>query len=79
MIAMTGEISLNGYVLPVCNMIFNISIFHFYIDLFLSLKVGGVKDKILAAYNSNIRTVIIPDLNMKDSKKIPEKIRVSLL
>lgn len=56
MIAMTGEISLNGYVLP----------------------VGGVKEKILAAYNSNIRTVIIPDHNMKDLKTIPNNIREDL-
>lgn len=56
MIAMTGEISLNGYILP----------------------VGGVKEKILAAYNSNIKTIIIPDLNMKDLKKIPNNIREDL-
>ncbi|XP_029341622.1 lon protease homolog 2, peroxisomal-like [Acyrthosiphon pisum] len=56
MIAMTGEISLNGYVLP----------------------VGGVKEKILAAYNSNIKTFIIPDHNMKDLKTIPNNIRENL-
>ncbi|XP_015378410.1 PREDICTED: lon protease 2-like, partial [Diuraphis noxia] len=56
MIAMTGEISLNGYVLP----------------------VGGVKEKILAAHNSNIKTVIIPELNLKDLKKIPNNIREDL-
>ncbi|KAL4097954.1 hypothetical protein QTP88_022636 [Uroleucon formosanum] len=56
MIAMTGEISLNGYVLP----------------------VGGVKEKILAAYNSDIRTVIIPEYNMKDLKTIPKNIRENL-
>jgi len=41
--------------------------------------VGGVKEKILAAYNSNIRTVIIPDHNIKDLKTIPTNIRVSIL
>ncbi|KAF0772871.1 lon protease 2, peroxisomal-like [Aphis craccivora] len=56
MIAMTGEISLNGNVLP----------------------IGGVRDKILAAYNSNIKTVIIPELNLKDLKKIPKNIRENL-
>jgi len=38
-----------------------------------------VRDKILAAYNSNIKTVIIPELNLKDLKKIPKNIRVSIL
>lgn len=42
-------------------------------------KVGGVKEKILAAHNSNIKTVIIPDLNMKDLKKIPNNIRVRII
>ncbi|XP_025191639.1 lon protease homolog 2, peroxisomal-like isoform X1 [Melanaphis sacchari] len=56
MIGMTGEMSLNGYVLP----------------------IGGVKEKILAAYKSNIRTVIIPELNLKDLKKIPKNIREDL-
>lgn len=38
-----------------------------------------MKEKILAAYNSDIRTVIIPEHNMKDLKTIPKNIRVSIL
>lgn len=40
-------------------------------------KVGGVKEKILAAYNSDIKTVIIPKLNLKDTKSLPTNIKVS--
>uniref|UniRef100_A0A2S2NVD3 endopeptidase La n=1 Tax=Schizaphis graminum TaxID=13262 RepID=A0A2S2NVD3_SCHGA len=42
------------------------------------LPIGGLKEKIIAAYNSNIRTVIIPELNQKDIKKIPKNIREDL-
>jgi len=45
---------------------------------FLSEKVGGVKEKILAAYNSSIKTVIIPDHNMNNLKTIPNNIKVSI-
>jgi ATP-dependent Lon protease len=51
-IAMTGEITLRGRVLP----------------------IGGLKEKILAAHRSLIRTVLVPRENAKDLKDIPEKI-----
>lgn len=43
----------------------------------LFVKVGGVKTKILAAYNSDIRTVIIPQPNLKDTNALPKYVRVS--
>ncbi len=52
-VAMTGEITLRGNVLP----------------------IGGLKEKVLAAHRAKIRTVIIPKLNQKDLKDIPEDIR----
>lgn len=52
-VAMTGEITLRGKVLP----------------------IGGLKEKALAAYRLGIRTVIIPQANVKDLEEIPEKYR----
>ena len=52
-VAMTGEITLRGRVLP----------------------VGGVKDKVLAAYRAGIREVILPDENEKDLEEIPKDVR----
>ncbi len=51
-VAMTGEISLRGRVLP----------------------IGGLKEKILAAKQAGITTVIIPKKNEKDLVKIPAEI-----
>ncbi len=51
-VAMTGEISLRGRVLP----------------------IGGLKEKILAAKQAGITTVIIPEKNKKDIVKIPAEI-----
>lgn len=51
-IAMTGEITLRGKVLP----------------------VGGVKEKISAAYRTGIRNVAIPKQNQKDIKELPKEI-----
>lgn len=48
-VAMTGEITLRGDVLP----------------------IGGLKEKLLAARRAGIKTVIIPDGNIKDLKEIP--------
>lgn len=55
-IAMTGEISLRGLVLP----------------------VGGIKEKIIAAYRAGIKTIIIPLKNKKDIIEIPVKIKKNL-
>jgi ATP-dependent Lon protease len=52
-IAMTGEITLRGKVLP----------------------VGGIKDKLLAAFGAGIREVILPAENEKDLEDIPEDVR----
>jgi ATP-dependent Lon protease len=55
-LAMTGEITLRGKVLP----------------------VGGIKDKLLAAYRAGIREVILPDENQKDLEEIPEDVRAAM-
>lgn len=49
-VAMTGEITLRGKVLP----------------------VGGVREKILAAYRGHISTVVLPTENEKDLKELDE-------
>lgn len=38
------------------------------------LPVGGIKEKLLSAYRSGIKEVIIPKDNEKDLEKIPEEI-----
>jgi ATP-dependent Lon protease len=55
-VAMTGEITLRGKVLP----------------------VGGIKDKVLAAYRAAITEVILPSENEKDLEEIPEEVRGDL-
>jgi ATP-dependent Lon protease len=52
-VAMTGEITLRGKVLP----------------------VGGIKDKLLAAFRAGIRTIILSAENDKDLDDLPEEIR----
>lgn len=52
-VAMTGEITLSGRVLP----------------------VGGVKEKILAAFNNKIKTVILPQKNLKDLDEVPKEVK----
>ncbi|WP_303289288.1 endopeptidase La [Marinobacter sp. SS5-14b] len=55
-VAMTGEITLRGRVLP----------------------IGGLKEKLLAAHRGGIKTVLIPDENVRDLKEIPDSIKESL-
>ena len=55
-LAMTGEITLSGRVLP----------------------VGGVKEKVLAAFNNDISTVLLPTKNLKDLEDIPKEIKKSM-
>ena len=55
-VAMTGEITLRGEVLP----------------------IGGLKEKLLAAHRGNIRTVLIPEENVKDLAEIPDNVKNSL-
>ncbi|CAM3743476.1 endopeptidase La [Parendozoicomonas haliclonae] len=52
-IAMTGELTLTGHVLP----------------------VGGIREKVIAARRSNIKTVILPEANRRDFEELPEFIR----
>ena len=52
-LAMTGEITLRGRVLP----------------------IGGLKEKILAAKNAGIHTVLVPKKNRKDIEEIEAEIR----
>lgn len=39
------------------------------------LKIGGLKEKLIAAYNKNIKTVYIPAANIDDLKNIPKIIK----
>ena len=52
-VAMTGEITLRGEVLP----------------------IGGLKEKLLAAHRGGIKTVLIPEENVKDLVEIPDNIK----
>ncbi|MGB5216810.1 MAG: endopeptidase La [Smithella sp.] len=52
-LAMTGEITLRGAVLP----------------------VGGIKEKVLAAYRAGIKTILLPEWNRKDIEDIPDNVR----
>ncbi|KAF3998963.1 endopeptidase La [Glaciimonas immobilis] len=55
-VAMTGEITLRGEVLP----------------------IGGLKEKLLAAHRGGIKTVLIPEQNVKDLAEIPDNIKNKL-
>ena len=52
-VAMTGEITLGGRVLP----------------------IGGIKEKLLAAYRAKIQVLALPGENRKDVAELPEYIR----
>ncbi len=52
-LAMTGEITLRGKILP----------------------VGGIKEKVLAAARSGVKTILLPEQNRKDLAEIPSEIR----
>ena len=52
-VAMTGEITLSGRVLP----------------------VGGIREKVLAAFNYGIDTVVLPEKNKKDLQDIPKEFK----
>ena len=55
-LAMTGEITLRGAVLP----------------------VGGIKEKVLAAYRAGIKTILLPEWNRKDIEDIPVNVQKSI-
>jgi ATP-dependent Lon protease len=40
-----------------------------------ALPVGGIKDKVLAAYRAGIRTIVLPAENEKDLDEIPKEVR----
>lgn len=42
------------------------------------LKIGGLKEKLLAAHRGNIKTVVIPADNERDLKEIPDNIKADL-
>lgn len=42
------------------------------------LKIGGLKEKLLAAHRGGIRTVVIPHDNASDLKEIPDNIKADL-
>jgi ATP-dependent Lon protease len=42
------------------------------------LPVGGIKEKVLAAMRSGIRTVLLPARNRKDFQDVPESARAGL-
>lgn len=55
-VAMTGEITLRGRVLP----------------------IGGLKEKLLAAKNAGVKTVLVPEKNMRDVEEISSEITKGL-
>jgi ATP-dependent Lon protease len=55
-VAMTGEITLRGEVLP----------------------IGGQKEKLLAAQRGGIKTVLIPEQNVKDLAEVPDNVKNKL-
>ncbi len=42
------------------------------------LEIGGLKEKLLAALRAGIKTVLIPEMNLKDLVEIPENVKQGL-
>ncbi len=42
------------------------------------LPVGGVREKVLAVHRSGLKTIILPERNMKDLVDVPKKVRTDL-
>jgi ATP-dependent Lon protease len=42
------------------------------------LEIGGVKEKVLAAYRSGLRQVIMPKANEKELREVPEPVRQNM-
>ena len=42
------------------------------------LQIGGLKEKLLAAHRGNIKTVLIPEENVKDLAEIPDNVKNKL-
>jgi ATP-dependent Lon protease len=43
------------------------------------LPIGGLKEKLLAAHRGGIKTVLIPDQNLKDLTEIPDNVKNCLV
>jgi ATP-dependent Lon protease len=43
------------------------------------LEIGGVKEKVLAAYRAGLREVIMPKMNEKDLREIPPEVRKNMV
>ena len=42
------------------------------------LEIGGVKEKVLAAYRAGLREVILPISNQKDLREVPDEVRANM-
>jgi ATP-dependent Lon protease len=42
------------------------------------LPIGGLKEKLLAAHRGDIKTVLIPEQNVKDLAEIPDNVKNKL-
>ena len=42
------------------------------------LEIGGVKEKMLAAYRAGLREVIMPKSNEKDLRDVPDEVRANM-
>ncbi|MFB6262821.1 MAG: S16 family serine protease, partial [Bradymonadaceae bacterium] len=42
------------------------------------LKIGGLKEKLVAAHRAGVESVLIPEANEKDLEKVPGRVRRSL-
>jgi ATP-dependent Lon protease len=42
------------------------------------LEIGGVKEKVMAAYRSGLREVILPKSNEKDLRDVPDEVRANM-
>ncbi len=43
-----------------------------------ALEIGGVKEKVLAAYRAGLREVILPKANEKDLRDVPDEVRANM-
>ncbi len=43
-----------------------------------ALEIGGVKEKVLAAYRAGLREVILPKTNEKDLRDVPDEVRANM-
>ena len=39
------------------------------------MPIGGLKEKLLAAYRAGVKTVVLPEENRKDSLELPSEIK----